>query len=106
MHELSIAQSLLTTIESWRDHNGAPVVLAARVELGRLSGVDPEMLAYAWETACEACCPGLKNCRLLIDLLPLKYHCPACQHDFESEKLTSVCPECGAEYPVRSGGRE
>lgn len=106
MHELSIVQSLMTTIEAWRDRNGSPRVLSAHIELGPLCGVDPEILRYAWETAGETCCPALRDCRLVMDLLKLRYHCTGCGKDFESEKLTAVCPSCGKDFPVRSGGHE
>ena len=49
MHELEIAQSLLRTISDWRDQNGAPDVLSVRIELGPLSGVDPDAMRYAWD---------------------------------------------------------
>ncbi|MCI6289329.1 MAG: hydrogenase maturation nickel metallochaperone HypA [Lentisphaeria bacterium] len=107
MHELAIAQSLLNTISSWRDqHNGAKV-LSARIEVGRLGGVDPEALQFAWEAACEFVSGGrLKDCRLEIELLPLHYHCGGCGEDFETETLTDSCPACGRKYPERLGGKE
>ena len=107
MHELEIAQSLLRTVSDWRDQNGSPKILSVRIELGLLSGVDPDAMQYAWEAACEFACGGqIKDCKLVIDHLPMKYKCPGCGRDFESEKLVSVCPECGREYPCRVGGRE
>lgn len=107
MHELEIAQSLLRTVSDWRDQNGSPKVIAVRIELGLLSGVDPDAMRYAWEAACEFACGGqIKDCKLVIDLLPMKYKCPGCNREFESEKLISACPDCGREYPCRIGGRE
>lgn len=106
MHELSIAQSLMTTIETWRKQNGKPRVLSARVEIGRLSGVDPELLRGTWEIACENACEGLRHCVLNVDLLPLTYHCRNCGKDFESENFTTACPGCGTPFPRRSGGHE
>ena len=107
MHELEIAQSLLRTIGDWRDQNGAPRVLSVRIEMGVLSGVDPEAMHFAWEAACEFACGGqMKDCKLLIEHLPIKYECSGCSREFESEKLVSACVLCGKEYPRRKGGRE
>lgn len=107
MHELEIAQSLLRTISDWRDQNGSPKILSVRIELGILSGVDPDAMNYAWEAACEFACGGeLQGCRLVMDQLPVKYECPGCKKEFESDHLVSVCSFCGKEYPLRKGGRE
>ncbi len=107
MHELEIAQSLLRTISDWRDQNGSPRILSARIEMGPLSGVDPDAMQYAWEAACEFACGGqMKGCKLLVDHLPVKYECPGCGREFESETLISACTFCGREYPLRKGGRE
>ena len=98
MHELEIAQSLLRTIGDWRDQNGAPRVLSVRIEMGVLSGVDPEAMQFAWEAACEFACGGqMKDCKLLIEHLPIKYECSGCSREFETEKLVSACVLCGKE---------
>ena len=107
MHELEIAQSLLRTISDWRDQNGSPRILSVRIEMGILSGVDPDAMQYAWEAACEFACGGqLKDCKLTVELLPVKYECSGCGAEFESETLISVCKNCGKDYPLRKGGRE
>ena len=106
MHELSIAQSLMTTIDTWRARNGRPRVLSACVEIGVLAGVDPELLRNAWKAACEAFSPEMRDCALILNLLPLKYHCAVCEKDFEAERPTPICPVCGGAYPRHSGGHE
>ena len=107
MHELEIAQSLLRTISDWRDRNGSPKILSARIEMGLLSGVDEDAMRYAWEAACEFACGGaMKGCRLVVDRPPVKYECSGCGRNFESEKLVSRCGFCGREFPRRVNGRE
>lgn len=107
MHELEIAQSLLRTISDWRDQNGSPRVLSVRIEIGPLSGVDPEAMHYAWEAACEFACGGqIQGCKLIVEHLPVRYECPGCGKNFECETLVSACQFCGREYPRRKGGRE
>ena len=55
MHELSIALSILEIVEHevapYLDGPEAPVVEAVTVQIGRLSGIEPEALGFAWEVA-------------------------------------------------------
>ena len=48
MHELSVAEALLNTIDRWqREHGGELIRL--RFVVGRLGGIDPEALDYAFD---------------------------------------------------------
>ena len=47
MHELSLAEALYKTVETWQKENGGKI-LSVTVEIGRLGGVDPDSLKYAF----------------------------------------------------------
>ena len=78
MHELSVAEALLNTIDRWqREHGGELIRL--RVVVGRLGGIDPEALRYAWPMALASSeNPHLQKCRLEVEMLPLEFSCTEC----------------------------
>jgi hydrogenase nickel incorporation protein HypA/HybF len=67
MHELTLAQSVVDIVEEAARREGATRVASVRVELGALSHVEPESLAFAFEVAArEGCARGarLEICRI------------------------------------------
>ena len=74
MHEYSIIQSLVTSVESSIPADGR--VHRIDVRIGELSGVDCELLATAFEvfragTICE-------NASMAIERVPAIWQCPKC----------------------------
>ncbi|MGB3937580.1 MAG: hydrogenase maturation nickel metallochaperone HypA [Burkholderiales bacterium] len=61
MHELSLAQSMVEIVEEAARREGAARVASVRLELGELSHVEPESLAFAFEVAArEGCARGAR----------------------------------------------
>jgi hydrogenase nickel incorporation protein HypA/HybF len=56
VHELSLAQSMVEIVEEAARREGAARVASVRLELGELSHVEPESLAFAFEVAAQAGC--------------------------------------------------
>ncbi len=106
MHELSVAGAVLTSLEEYVAKNGGEIRKIS-LTLGRLGGVDPEALRFAWPMALAASGnKALEHCELEIELLPLSFLCRSCGGTCEAEKLLLNCPACGTESLVRNGGRE
>ncbi|HUK03900.1 MAG TPA: hydrogenase maturation nickel metallochaperone HypA [Burkholderiales bacterium] len=66
MHELSLAQSVVEIVEEAARREGAARVESVRLEIGELSHVEPESLAFAFEVAArDGCARGarLEICR-------------------------------------------
>ncbi len=106
MHELSIAEALLGSLKEWHEKNGGEITKMS-IAVGRLAGVDPEALRFAWPMALAAgAAPGYQHCALEIEMLPLAFRCRGCDKRVEAEKLILTCPFCGREALVRDGGRE
>jgi len=99
MHELSLAEALTESVEKWQAANGGKV-LSVTVDVGRLGGVDPEALEYAFGL--------IAPYKIRTVLLPLRFRCGRRRREFEMERLPESCPECGAEYFMlrRLNGRE
>jgi hydrogenase nickel incorporation protein HypA/HybF len=104
MHEVSImAEAVRMAVESARAA-GATRIIGLRLRVGRLSGVVPEAMHFAWEVvragtiAAEA---GLE-----IKTIEAVAWCEQCRTEFESADLFTVCPHCQCPPAVLRHGRE
>jgi hydrogenase nickel incorporation protein HypA/HybF len=119
MHEASLVESLLNQVldlaanhmESVDNADAAPArssltrtpltraAVARRItpielEIGPLSGVEPELMALAFQRlAGEA---GLSNARLEIVHVPLTIRCDDCLRETETEQVSFGCDGCGS----------
>lgn len=101
MHELSIAESLLTTaIEAIRDRaSGAPDEIAdqcvteVHLRLGMLAGVEKDSLLFCYEIVTAE--TPLAGSRLVIEVLPVVLFCESCQAEAVLPDLRAFCcPRC------------
>jgi hydrogenase nickel incorporation protein HypA/HybF len=92
MHELSIALSLIESVEEEAQrHSGR--VQAIHLKVGRLSGVVMEALVSAFEMAREG--TTLEDVRLVIDDIPIVIYCPKCQAQQPAvSEQWFCCPVC------------
>lgn len=104
MHEFSIMQSTLQTALQQAETAGARQIHELRLRVGRLSGVVPEALTYAF----EALRPGTAaaGARLEIELVPAVLWCGRCRREFESPEFLCECPYCGEVSGELRRGRE
>ena len=88
MHEYSLVQALIDEIErNLRGRNGA--VRRVSVRLGALCGVDPELLATAYETfrphtVCAEATLELKP-------VPARWSCPRCRRSIAAGERLQCC---------------
>ncbi len=104
MHELSIAKSIVETLT--RELAAEPGrVLVVRLDVGRLSGVVPEALRFAWDVACGR--SRLEGAGLEIREIPVTVHCERCEADRELPGIDRLrCPVCNEPTPIIVAGRE
>ena len=102
MHELSIAEEILTTAKA---HDG-PNRRIARIEvaLGPFSGVVRESLEFCFELAAKHF--GMEGTELKIEQLTAEATCPACGIDTRVDSMWTVCAACGHSPLTVEGGRE
>ena len=99
MHEFSIASAVVDT--AIRFAEGRPV-RAVVVQHGRLRQVVPDSLGFAFgilsrETVCE-------GARLVLEEVPARIRCGACEREFELSLPVFRCLTCGtADVEVISG---
>lgn len=93
MHEASLVRSLLNQVAQLAQNQGGGKVSEIRVELGPLSGVEPLLVASAFDQLAPA--SELAGARLVLDEVPLVAQCPKCG-EFTVERYDFRCPICGA----------
>jgi len=100
MHEYSLIQSMLSRVGEEARRRGALRVHALAIRVGDLSGVDPDLLAGAWEiaragTPCQAA-------RLRVTRVPAAWSCPRCGRTFAPGEVLR-CAACDAPARLSDG---
>ncbi len=100
MHEYSIAASLIERVTVEAEKHRARAVRRVRVRLGELSGVEPELLATAFDLAREdTCCSAAV---LELDFVPARWACETC-HELVDPKATLRCASCAGPARLVAG---
>jgi len=95
MHEFSIVSSMMMLIEDYARKYNAKAVSKVVVGVGRLSGVEPDLLKIAFDTFKEKTI--CENAELVIEIEDLTIKCRDCGKETEmGEKLSRKCPHCGS----------
>lgn len=104
MHEISLAGSILGMVEASARREGFRRVGTLRVEVGRLSGVEPQALHFALESLAPGTC--LQGAEVVIDEPEGRAWCAACNGDVPMQQRGEACPHCGGYGLVPTGGTE
>jgi len=94
MHELSIAVALVAQVQEVAARENATRVLRVVVVAGRLSGVEPDALHFAWPLAAEDTIAA--HAELVVEALPLTLSCRACGVSAEADEPFPICEACGS----------
>jgi hydrogenase nickel incorporation protein HypA/HybF len=100
VHEWSIVESLLARVDEEARRRGAVRVHRLRVRLGALSGVEPALLASAYDAfrAGSVCATA----PLEIVPSPARWTCRGCGADVPADGVLA-CPRCGAPARLAAG---
>ncbi len=103
MHELSIAINIVNELEQIARKENAVKVVSFRLKIGNLSGIVPEALDFALESAIkDTLCEGST---WKIEKEEAIGRCSVCFHKFPLEEIYSPCPVCGAFNPEIIAGQ-
>jgi len=105
MHELSIVEALIDQVQQELDRAGQQGrVLQLEVSIGRLSGVNPDSVRFAFGLLT----PGtvLDRAEILIQEPKPVCHCHVCDAQVEIDDLVVQCPKCAADEITIEGGRD
>ena len=103
MHELSIAQEIYEICRETLKRKGPGRLEGVKVSLGELSGVEPDLLKFAWEAITS---DGEDSDSILeIEWHPARQFCPSCD---ESKPRSDgswfpFCPDCLKPLRVEEG---
>jgi hydrogenase nickel incorporation protein HypA/HybF len=93
VHELSVCQALLTEVSRIAASHGARAVERVNVEIGRLSGVEPELLSRAFEIARLGTCA--QHAVLSLAVLEITVRCADCGAASPAQPNRLLCGACG-----------
>jgi hydrogenase nickel incorporation protein HypA/HybF len=93
VHELSVCQALLGQVAEIAQRRGASVVERITIEVGPLSGIEPELLAGAFAILRGGGCAA--QALLSIEATRVTVSCVGCGAQSPAEPSRLVCAECG-----------
>lgn len=105
MHELSIVQSVVTTVTEAMAGKQVGHIQSVRLRVGALSGVVEESLQFGYEIVTEGTI--LAGSRLEVLKLPVVIYCAPCDQLAELKGVQHFrCPRCGTPSGDIRQGRE
>lgn len=104
MHEFSIMQSTLDAATEKTRAAGGTQIHRLKVRVGRLSGVVPEALQFAFVGLRAESIAG--DAELVIEEVPVICWCGDCGQEFETPDLKYECPRCHQPSGDLRRGRE
>jgi hydrogenase nickel incorporation protein HypA/HybF len=93
VHELSVCQALLNQVAELAADRGADRVIRITIEVGPLSGVDPGLLASAFEIVRAGTCAA--GAALSIEATAVEIACLSCAAKTRTAANRLVCAACG-----------
>lgn len=101
MHELSLAQAILETVDRHRDGRAAARVT---VRIGHLRQVVPDSLRFSWEVLTDQ--TDLSGCELCVDHVPAVIRCRICEGTATLDLPVLMCAACQTSDVELLSGRE
>ena len=94
MHELRIATEIIDIVRGEMTGRQLSRVTEVCLNVGALTGVDPEALSFGFEAATSD--TPLNGARLNINFIPVQGRCRSCKNDFKVNEFVFICDRCGS----------
>lgn len=104
MHELSIATSILKTVENEVEKIKGKDVKEIFLEIGKISGVEIPSLDFVWGSCMKN--SVLENAKVHITEPEGLAKCAECNHEFNISKIYDSCEKCGSPFKEIITGQE
>jgi len=104
MHELSVAQSILSIAENSAPKKPSTVITRINLQIGELSGIEIEALKFALSIIKKD--TVLENAEVDIDVIRGEAECPQCKTIFTMHYYGACCPNCKNYFIHVTKGRE
>jgi hydrogenase nickel incorporation protein HypA/HybF len=99
MHELSMAESILTAVIEKSEENHAKKVTKVIIEIGKMAMLNSEQLTFLLDVLTEDTIAN--EAEIIIEEIPIEIECPKCgftgqidSEDFDPYTPIAICPEC------------
>jgi hydrogenase nickel incorporation protein HypA/HybF len=104
MHEMSLCESMLQILEQQAVEQGYTKITTVRLEIGKLSSVEPEAMRFAFEVVRRGTLA--EQAKLEILEIEGKAWCVTCQQQIIITQRYDGCPLCGAYQLLISDGEQ
>jgi hydrogenase nickel incorporation protein HypA/HybF len=104
MHEMSLAEGVLQILEEHARKEGFARVKSVWLEIGELSGVEPQAMRFCFEAVTRDSVAD--GAALEIVATPGIGWCLQCGQSVPMRELFSACPQCGSYQLQATGGTE
>lgn len=104
MHEMSLCEGVLQILEDHAQSQGFHQVKTVWLEIGALSGVDPEAMRFGFDAVMKGTLAD--GATLEIINLPGQAWCLPCSKPVAVNARYDACPECGSYQLQVTGGDE
>jgi hydrogenase nickel incorporation protein HypA/HybF len=105
MHELSIVQSVVTSVTEWLAGQPPGQIRTVTLRVGALSGVVEDALQFGYEATTAG--TALAGSKLVVHDQPVVIFCKTCEDEAELPGVQSFrCPRCGTPSGDIRRGRE
>jgi len=104
MHELSLAEGIISIVDSEQEKQGFSRVLEIRLKIGEYSGIVPECLREFFPIAAKG--TAAEGAGLVFEQVAASFRCPDCGYSGGIDRKSARCPVCGSESVKLIAGRE
>lgn len=104
MHEVSIAQSIVDTLEAELEEEQYSNVREIHVKVGVLSSVEHKLLEHVFKYVTEG--GPFADAGLYTELVEVLAKCEPCDKSFKVENYHFVCPDCNVPSATIIEGNE
>ncbi len=104
MHEFSIAMSIVDIAEKEVKKHQAKGVEIIELDIGKLSGIEPMALDFAWDQAIIR--TVLEKAERKTNYIKARVRCQECGTEFEIDQVYEECPNCQSFFKDFLSGKE
>lgn len=94
MHELSIATTILESVQGELQRLNGARLRSVGLRLGEWSGVEPESLRFCFEALARD--TRVAGAELVIEICTPRWRCRQCASEFTPSVLDGPCPSCNS----------
>lgn len=105
MHELSLMQGILDSVEPVAKENGATSITKISLTIGEMTEVVEEAMQFAFDALTQDE-PFFDGAQLTMNFVAPRSKCLDCNTEFEHDRYHLRCPNCGSGATIIIEGKE